>query len=81
MFTASLDGKNIRLVDGYGHTSHFIWRDRRHILAWAKHPSYGFAFYLYEDGTDKVEVREMNGFSTILIPMNKGCNIYICTMS
>ena len=56
MFTASLDGKNIRLVDGYGHTSHFIWRDNRHILAWAKHPSHGYAFYLYEDGTDKVQV-------------------------
>ncbi|MHC4344800.1 MAG: hypothetical protein ACYSUP_08965 [Planctomycetota bacterium] len=64
MFTASLDGKNIRLVDGYGHTSHFIWRDRRHILAWAKHPSYGFAFYLYEDGTDKVEVVGKNVMTT-----------------
>ncbi|MHC4192110.1 MAG: hypothetical protein ACYSUB_20970 [Planctomycetota bacterium] len=64
MFTASLDGKNIRLVDGYGHTSHFIWRDHRHILAWAKHPSYGYAFYLYEDGTDKVEIVGKNVMTT-----------------
>ncbi|MHC4556568.1 MAG: hypothetical protein ACYTFW_10545 [Planctomycetota bacterium] len=56
MLTASSDGKDIRVVDPYGKTSHFIWRDPRHILAWAWHPSHGNAFYLYEDGTDKVEV-------------------------
>ena len=56
MLTARPDGTDIRVVDDYGRTSHFIWRDSRHILAWAWHPSYGSAFYLYEDGTDKVEV-------------------------
>jgi len=40
---------DIRVVDDYGHTSHFIWRDPSHILAWAYHPSHGWAFYLYED--------------------------------
>jgi hypothetical protein len=56
MLTASPDGGNIRIVDPHGKTSHFIWRDPAHILAWAWHPSHGNAFYLYEDGTDKVEV-------------------------
>lgn len=56
MLTASLDGKDIRIVDPHGQTSHFIWRDPGHILAWAWHPSHGNAFYLYEDGTDRVEV-------------------------
>lgn len=56
MLTAKPDGSDIRVVDSYGRTSHFIWRDERHILAWAWHPSHGNAFYLYEDGTDKVEV-------------------------
>jgi len=56
MLTATPDGKDIRVVDGYGRTSHFIWRDPKHILAWAWHPSHKNAFYLYEDGTNKVEI-------------------------
>ena len=56
MLTAKPDGSDVRIVDDYGKTSHFIWRDTRHILAWAWHPSHGNAFYLYEDGTRKVEV-------------------------
>lgn len=56
MLTANVDGTDVRVVDPHGKTSHFIWRDPRHILAWAWHPSHGDAFYLYEDGTDKVEV-------------------------
>ena len=56
MLTAKPDGTDIRVVDDYGSTSHFIWRDPEHILAWAYHPSHGGAFYLYEDGTGKVEV-------------------------
>ena len=56
MLTASPDGSDLRVVDPHGKTSHFIWRDPNHILAWAWHPSHGSAFYLYQDGTDKVEV-------------------------
>lgn len=75
MLTAKPDGTDIRVVDDYGHTSHFIWRDPEHILAWAHHPSHGSAFYLYEDGTGKVEVvgkdvMTKNGHCTYL-PGNK----------
>lgn len=56
MFTANTDGIDLRVVDPYGKTSHFIWRDPTHILAWAWHPSHQSAFYLYNDGSDKVEV-------------------------
>jgi len=56
MLTAAPDGTDLCVVDDYGHTSHFIWRDPAHILAWAYHPSHGSAFYLYEDRTGKVEV-------------------------
>ena len=56
MLTVAPDGTDLRVVDDYGHTSHFIWRDEKHILAWARHPSHGDAFYLYEDGTREVEV-------------------------
>ena len=56
MLTAAPDGGDVRVVDDYGHTSHFIWRDPRHILAWAYHPSYENRFYLYTDGSDEVVV-------------------------
>jgi len=56
MLTATPDGTDVRVVDPYGQTSHFIWRDPKHILAWAWHPSHDSAFYLYEDSTDKVEI-------------------------
>jgi hypothetical protein len=49
MFTAALDGTDIRLVDANGLTSHFIWRDESHILAFSKQPSHGARFYLFED--------------------------------
>jgi hypothetical protein len=75
MLTASPDGKDIRVIDPHGKTSHFIWRDPKHILAWAWHPSHGNAFYLYEDGTETVEIigkgiMTRNGHCTYL-PGNK----------
>jgi hypothetical protein len=75
MLTANSDGTDIHIVDPYGKTSHFIWRDPKYILAWSWHPSHGDAFYLYEDGTEKVEVvgkgiMTRNGHCTYL-PGNK----------
>jgi hypothetical protein len=49
MFTAALDGTDIRLIDANGLTSHFIWRDATHILAFSKQPSHGARFYVFED--------------------------------
>lgn len=72
MLTAAPDGSDIRMVDPHGKTSHFIWRDPHHILAWAWHPSHGSAFYLFEDKTGgKVEVvgkdvMTVNGHCTYL---------------
>jgi hypothetical protein len=57
MLTAAEDGSDIRVIDPSGYTSHFIWRDPDHILAWSRHPSHGDAFYLFEDKRGgKVEV-------------------------
>lgn len=56
MFTIGSDGSNPYVLDPYGRTSHFIWRDAEHVLAWALHPSHGEKFYLYRDETDEVEV-------------------------
>ncbi len=49
MFTAALDGTDIRLIDANDFTSHFIWRDATHILAFSNQPSHGTRFYLFED--------------------------------
>jgi Tol biopolymer transport system component len=71
MFTADRDGRELYVLDPYGKTSHFIWRDARHVLAWAWHPSHGEKFYLYTDRTDRVEVigegvMTVNGHCTYL---------------
>ena len=70
-FVTAPDGSDIRIAGPYGKTSHFIWRDATHILAWAWHPSHDSAFYLYEDGTDQVvpvgpEVMDRNGHCSYL---------------
>jgi hypothetical protein len=49
MFTATIDGNDIRLIDSNGFTSHFIWRDPTHILAFSNQRSHGTRFYLFED--------------------------------
>jgi hypothetical protein len=56
LITSDPAGQNLFVLDPYGYTSHFIWRDPSHILAWARHPSHGDKFYLYEDRTRNVEV-------------------------
>jgi hypothetical protein len=50
MMTANYDGSDIRVVDDNGLTSHFIWKDASHILAFSKQKSHGTGFYLFEDG-------------------------------
>ena len=75
MFTAGASGRDLHVLDPHGKTSHFIWRDPKHVLAWAWHPSRENRFYLYEDRTDKVEVvgegvMTVNGHCTYL-PGNK----------
>jgi hypothetical protein len=71
MFTAKPDGTDLFVLDPNGKTSHYIWRDPEHILAWAWHPSQGEKFYLFRDRTDQVEavgpdVMTVNGHCTYL---------------
>jgi hypothetical protein len=68
LITANPDGSNLHVLDPHGKTSHFIWRDPDHILAWAFHPSHGEKFYLYEDQTDRVSV-----IAPDLMPQNGHC--------
>ena len=41
MLTAAADGSDVRVIDPSGYTSHFIWRDPDHILAWSRADSHG----------------------------------------
>jgi hypothetical protein len=71
MFTASREGKDLYVLDPHGKTSHFIWRDPEHVLAWAWHPSKGEKFYLYRDRTEEAEavgpdVMTVNGHCTYI---------------
>lgn len=57
LFTASSTGKDLYPLDPHGRTSHFIWRDPAHVLAWARHPMRPHErFFLYKDRTDQVDV-------------------------
>jgi hypothetical protein len=49
MYTSDLEGKDLRLIDYSGYTSHFIWRDPEHIMAWTKIAPAGDGFYLFKD--------------------------------
>lgn len=49
MLTAAMDGSDIRVIDPYNYTSHFIWKDPEHILAWTELPDAGEGFFLFKD--------------------------------
>jgi hypothetical protein len=49
MLTADLNGSNVRVVDGSGYTSHFIWKDAHHILAYSRPEGEAGAFYLFDE--------------------------------
>ncbi len=71
LVTAKADGTDMYSLDPYGKTSHFIWRDPEHILAWSWHPSGGDGFYVYKDRTRDVEqigagIMPENGHCTYL---------------
>jgi hypothetical protein len=71
MFTASVDGSDLYVLDPNGKTSHFVWRDPKTVTAWAWHPSQGMKFYHFKDKTREVEVvgpdvMVVNGHNTYL---------------
>ncbi|MBP9902749.1 MAG: hypothetical protein KBH45_14910 [Verrucomicrobia bacterium] len=54
-FTCDRDGKNWYCLDPHGATSHFIWRDPLHIMAWAWQPSHAERFHLFKDLSGEVQ--------------------------
>jgi hypothetical protein len=76
LFTANLDGSDLHVLDPSGNTSHFIWRDPKHVCAWTKPEGRKAAFYLFEDQTSNVEIvgdglMPINGHNTYL-PIGNG---------
>ena len=75
MFTSDKEGNDLHVVDPSGYTSHFIWRDPKHICAWTKPENHPHGFYLFEDktpnfhivGKDKMTV---NGHNTYVPQTN-----------
>jgi hypothetical protein len=49
LIAADPTGANLRVLDDNGTTSHFIWRDDRHVLAWSDRPPKGRRYYLFAD--------------------------------
>jgi len=56
LVTANVDGSDIFLLNPHYMTSHLVWRDPKHILAWARHPSHGDKFYVFTDKTGETEM-------------------------
>ena len=74
--TMDFDGRNVFVLDPWGETSHFVWRDPRHVFAWAWHPSHKDRFYVFEDRTENVtvvgaDVMTQNGHNTY-VPGSNG---------
>ena len=71
MYSSDLEGKDIRIVDGSGYTSHFIWRDPEHLAMWTRHKGNDGFFLFRDDGSDTaVQIGEgimtRNGHNTYL---------------
>ena len=55
LITANIDGSDLFILNPHRMTSHLVWRDANHVLAWARHPSHGDRFYVFTDKTGDVE--------------------------
>ncbi len=69
MFTLNMDGSDRYILDPSGYTSHFIWRDPKHICAWTRPEGKKDAFYLLKDQTGEIEtvgegIMSRNGHNT-----------------
>jgi hypothetical protein len=55
MITTNLDGTQPYVLDDFGKTSHYDWRDGTHLLAWTLQDE-GYGFWLFEDQTPNKEL-------------------------
>lgn len=66
MFTANADGSDLRVIDPYNYTSHFIWdAESKNVLAWTKIPPYGNGFFLIADSAKENIAQIGKGVMTV----------------
>ena len=71
MYSSDLQGRDIRLVDGSGYTSHFIWRDPDHLAMWTRYQDTP-GFFLFKDDASGKAVQLGKGIMT-----RNGHNTYL----
>lgn len=54
--TIAPDGTDVFVLDPWGGASHFVWRNTRHVLAWARHPSHQDRLYFSSDMFRRTEL-------------------------
>jgi hypothetical protein len=70
IITMGSNGEEPYVLDNYGRSSHYVWRDDWHILAWSHQPR-GKGFYLFQDQSALTErvgegLLEVDGHCTFL---------------
>ena len=76
LLTADTEGRNLRVVDPSGCTSHFIWKDPNTITAWSRPKGRPWGFYEFDERTGAAReigegVMTANGHNTYL-PVGSG---------
>ncbi|MEM7658092.1 MAG: hypothetical protein AAF399_18340 [Bacteroidota bacterium] len=71
MCSSDVEGKDIRLVDQSGYTSHFIWRDKEHLMMWTRLKEKPGFFLVKDDGSGEGLIQgegimTQNGHNTYL---------------
>jgi hypothetical protein len=71
MFTTAADSTGAYVLDPSGNTSHFIWSDPKHVLAWTQPAGRKPGFYRFTDESEQIEqigrgVMTENGHCTYL---------------
>ncbi|WP_232834987.1 hypothetical protein [Pleomorphovibrio marinus] len=76
MITVDADGRNRYVADPSGNSSHFVWRDPKHIFVWTKPLGKETGFWLLEDQSENMhiigkETMTGNGHNTYVPNTNK----------
>ena len=69
MITMDANGENLYVADPSGNSSHFVWKDPKHIFVWTKPIGKKSGFWLLEDQTENMrligeETMKGNGHNT-----------------
>ena len=56
MLTSDISGRNIRLLNGGGHSSHYCWKDNNHLLCYSTVAGKGEGYFLYDDRSGGIQV-------------------------